>query len=379
MVTDNAFVTVIDFVKHMHMLGTVPDRNITTKETIGTGNGVNATFWLDRIGVIENTLVLYYGSAETTTTVLTETTHYTFDYDSSKITLTAAGITLLSTNNMYGVYSFHRKELSNNQLLDALNAAEQKVLRVTEQTFANYTDANPGYKKILNEQKYLGKSPQLKTFEMFYQPVVKLQTTVKTAFTLGDTNLELTSASGFPNTGTIYIDGNKVAYTSKSSNTIIVPSTTPSIAIDKKVRGEVIEVSKEVEGVDPSFTILNPDTDYIIDYLQGKVLLFDNAFWGELNSTTTLRFEANYIIRASYMTAWYKEGSNPIIPRDVAEVVYKIAARKLEEDALTNAHIEGKDGISANDLGAADDEIAAILGDYKVLNVGISPYDKNRI
>lgn len=379
MATDNSFVTVLGFVKHMHRLGSVPDRNDITKETVGVGNSVNATFWLDRIGVIEDTLTLYYGSAETTTTTLTVTTHYTFDYELSKITLTAAGITLLSTNTIYAAYNYHIKELTNAQLLDSLNAAERKLLRVSEQTFANYLDTNPGYGKITNEIKYMGFSPQLKTVETYYNPIVKLQTTTNGAYTTAGASLTLTDATGFPTTGTIYIGGNKVVYTAKTGNVLTVPVTTPSIATGAKVRGEVIEISKEVEGVEPSYTVLDPDTDYIIDYLQGKILLFDNAFWGELNATNTLRYAANYVVKSNYMTAWYEEGKVPVIPKDIQEVVYKIAARKLEEDALSNAHTEGKDGISASDLGAADQEIESILMHYKSLNVGSSPYNKPRI
>ncbi len=277
MATTNALSSPLNLIRFMNVLKTVPNKDTTTKESVGTGDSSTTTFWLDNLGVLEGTYTLYYGATEPNPTALTETTHYTIDLDNSKITLTSAGVTLVATNNIYAVYKYNSLELLNADMLTALNAAETKLLSDTEQTFADSSVANPLYRKVLNEPIKGHYDPYQKVFDLYYQPIIKIQTTTNGAYTTGGTSITLTDGSYLPTSGTIYIGGNKVAYTNRSTNTLTVPSASPIIATAATVRGEVIELSIEPEGQSPSYTVLDPDTEYEIDYNQGRIKVLANA------------------------------------------------------------------------------------------------------
>lgn len=367
--------SVLALVKYLGLLDTVPNRTDTEKELVGTGNSSTTDFWISKLGIIENKYTLYYGTTQATTTELTETTHYTLDLDNSKVVLTSAGVTLVAANNIYTAYSYNTSELLSNEMVEVLNAAETKVELFTEQRFANYTDTNPTYRKITNEQIQGHYNPVGKVFEGFFNPWVKLSTTTDGAFTLGDTTLSLTDATGFPTTGTIYVDGNKVTYTGKSSNNLTVPNTTPSVDDDSVVAGEVVEISKEPEGNALSFEVLDPDTEYEIDYLNGYINPLSNAFWGEISAEDRL-YPSNYVVRVSYFAAWHEKGTNPIVRDDIQEVVNMIAAKKFAQRMIKKAHVAGLNEFNPGALDSGDDEILRTLEYYKPLNVGLSQHDK---
>lgn len=370
--------SVLSLVKHLEIFETVPNRTDNEKEEIGTGNTSDTIFWISKLGVIENTYTIFYGSDQTTTDELTETTHYVIDLDTSQITLTAAGITLVADNKLFATYSYNNVELLNSEMIKALTAAETKVELFTEQRFANFTDDNPAYRKVIDEQIQGHYQPTGKVFEGFFNPWVELITTVNGEYTTGGTEITLTDASGFPEAGTIYIGGNKVAYSGKSTNTLTIPSATPSIDDEAVVRGEVIEVSDQPEGAALSFTVLDPELKYKIDYLNGHVNPLPNAFWGEISANARL-FPSNYVIRVSYFSAWHEDGTDPIVRDDVQEVVNMIAAKKFVQRMIKKAHIAGMNDFKPDALNSGDADILMTLEYYKPLNVGGSMHDKQEV
>lgn len=378
MATTNAYSTPLSLTKFMHLLGTVPNKDTTTRDNIGTGDNSSDTFWLSNLGVIEGTYTISYGASESSLTALTETTHYTIDLDTSKITLTASGITTVNTNNIYAAYSYNRSELLNSEMLKELNAAENKLLRATETTFADSTASNPGYRKTTDELIKGHYNPYTKVFDLFYVPLVKIQTTVNGAFTLGGTTLTLTDASLLPNTGTIYVGGNKVAYTAKSTNDLTVPNTTPSIDDGATVRGEVIEVSIEPEGTSPSYSVLDPDTEYEIDYDQGRIKILNNAYWGEIDASDRI-YPSNYLIKASYMHAWHEPGQDPEIPDEIEWVVNAMAARKLMGSVVARAHSSGLNDFNPSLVEVDKEAIMEVIDEYTPLNVGSAMYNKQSL
>lgn len=368
----------LSFTKHILALGTVPDYENNSLEEVGTGNNSKTSFWLDKLGVIENTYTIYYGADEDNVTALVENTDYTIDLDTSKITLTSGGVTKVGTNKIFAEYKYNIYQLLNSEITTALIAAQEKLKGDMEITFADYTDDDPGYKKITDEIKEIGYVPNKKVFDTYWQPIVKLQTTTNGAYTTGGTSITLTDASGFPNSGTIYIGGYKVSYTAKSGNVLTVPSSTPSISDGATVRGEVVELSMEAEGNDPVYTVLTPEQDYEIDYSQGMISLLDNAFWGELSNSDVI-YPSNYKIRLSYMHAWYEKGSVPSIPSDVEEITNMIAAKKFVQRIIKKSHIQGNNDFNPAALNSGDEEIKKVIEYYKTLNVGFSLYNKQNI
>jgi len=120
--TNATYATTQELAEFMNIEARIPDisiNNVATdrvKETVGTGDDSETIFFLDYPCILANTYTLYYGSAESTTTTLTEDTHYTLNKDLGKITLTSAGVTLLSTNNLFfslinGIITTARTEL----------------------------------------------------------------------------------------------------------------------------------------------------------------------------------------------------------------------------------------------------------------------------
>jgi hypothetical protein len=249
----------------MGLLGSVPDKDNTSLEEIGKGDNTTLTFWFDKLGVIEDTYTISYGSTASSVTALTEDTHYTVDLDTSKITLTTAGRTAVGSNYIYAEYKYNRAEIVNSDLTLALITAENKVRRDTEVKFADYTVTAPSYIQITNEIKKAQYDPYQKVYDFYHVPIVKIQTTVNGAYTTGGTSIILDDATGLPSSGTIYIGGEKVAYTARSSNTLTIPSSTASIDDAAVVRGEVIELSMEPEGTARDFDVLTPDTEYEMD------------------------------------------------------------------------------------------------------------------
>jgi len=380
MATTNGLSTPLSLMKFMHLTKTIPNKDTTTKEEVGTGDGSQLIFWLDHLGVIENTYTLYYGASESSVTALTETTHYTINLDTSEITLTTAGRTAIGINKIYAKYTYNYEELLNSEILKELNAAENKVLQMTEQVFANYTDTNPAYKKVVNEKIEGHFNPYNKVFELYYVPMVNFETTVDGDYTTGATSIVLTAVEGLPETGTIYIDGNKVSYTAKDSVTkaLTIPATTPSIDDGALVRGEVIEISTQPEGSSPSYTVLTPDTDYKIDYDQSYIKPLSNAYFGEVGNYDRI-YPTNNLIRATYFHAWHEPNTNPTVPDNIEWAVNVLAARKLMGSIVAKAHTTGLNDFNPSLINVDMEEVKETLMEYKPLNVGKSSYNKQRL
>jgi hypothetical protein len=362
--------------RYLGLLGAVPNKDSTSKELLGTGDASASVYWMSKCGILDGYLTLYYGATEpTATSTLTEDTDYTVDYDTSRVTLTASGITALSTDNLYADYKYNTAEILNSEMDEKLVAAENRIKRDTSVVFADSTASDPAYRKLVDEKKKGHFNPYEKVFDHSYAPLVKLQTTVNGAYTTGGSSITLTSASGFPNTGTIYIGGNKVAYTGKSSNVLTIPSSTPSIDDAAAVRGEVIEVSFEPEGTTPSYTVLDPDTEYEIDYENGRIKLLANAYHGEVQADQRI-YPSNYLIRTSYMHAWHEIGEDPEIPDEIEYVTNAMAARKLAGRVVNQATMLGLNEFNPSLVEVNKEEIREILEEYSQLNVSSSMYNK---
>lgn len=375
MVTNNGFSTALSLNRHIGLVGTVPERveGVTPcPELIGKGNGSQTIFFTSKQYLIENTEILSTNAG----TSLTRTTDYTMDYDDGIVTLTAAGVTALGTDDLQAdEYKYNDNSITNTEIIKALNASENKVLRRTEQAFADFTATDPAYRKVLNEQYNAAQWRRGKVYETIFQPIVEIRTTVNGAYTTGGATITVTDGTGLPNAATIYIGGNKVAYTARSGNDLTVPTSTPSIADGVKVRNEVVEVSNEAEGNEPVFRVLDPDTDFTFDYYAGKFELLDRAWFGELQNSD-VRFPSYYLVRTSYLQAWHEQDNDPEIPEDIEEVTNMIAAKKFTQRMVKKAHITGQNDFNPSALNSGDVDINETLMFYRTLDVGSSPANK---
>lgn len=342
-----------------YQAGDTPARETVASETVTAG-----TYYLDHKGVDEDSLVLYVGN---TSTALTLTTHYTFDSDTSAVTITSAGATALSGEDLTAVYDYCVLEnyLTYSDTTDALEAAESEFEDDTGQRFS--TTASPQYKQIINESLLFHKRffRVTKGLPFRFNPTVALETTVDGDYTTGSATLDVVDASKFPLSGTIYIGGNKVSYTSKSSNTLTVPTSTPSISDGATVRGEVIEISLSSEGSAPDWQVLTFNEDYEVFSDDGYVELYTSAYWNQTTISEMSMFPDNIRVRASYMQAWHEPGQDPIIPDRAVRSMYAIAARDIANQTVRKSHIGQRDNFNPAALRVGEDRIDAAKERYK--------------
>lgn len=336
--------------------GTKPRRE--TVETGDSDNSISAgAYYLSHAAVNEDTLVLYVGA---TSTALTISTDYTFDSDTSKITLTSSGATALGTSDLTAEYEYcSLSNLTYNITTRLLQAAENEFEDDTDMFFSSLTDAN--YRKIINEEiPLLKKAYRYKTdFVTVYNPLFYLETTTSGAFTTGGTEITLTSSTGLPSSGTLYIGGNKVAYTGLSGTTLTVPSSTPSISSGAVVVPFVMEVSLESEGNTPSWTVLDYNEDYEVNFDTGYVKVLSSAFFNEVSVSDINIYQNNIRMRCSYMQVWHDAGRDPEVPAQVEDAIYTIASR-----------IAAKRVIRKNQIGTTQFDPAALnVDEQRVDNI----------
>lgn len=79
--------------------------NYVVNEAVGTGDNSNKAFELDNANVLDTSYALYFFDSDNAKTTLTDTTHYSLDLATGKISLTASGVTALGTNALLASYS----------------------------------------------------------------------------------------------------------------------------------------------------------------------------------------------------------------------------------------------------------------------------------
>jgi hypothetical protein len=333
-----------------------------TRETIAAGTVTATTYYLDQKFFNPDTLILYVGATDT---ALTLTTDYTVDSDKGSITLTAAGVTAMGSSDLTGVYDYSTlKGLSYNESISFLERAEDFVEEEAETVFANQAAAAPVY-QAHNDELGVGQGLSSSLYNTQTYPLIKLQTTVNGAFTLGDVTLTLTDASGFPETGTIFVDGNKVSYTAKSTNDLTVPNTTPTIADAATVRGEVVEVSTSPSGLAPSFVVLTPDTDYQVDYDTGDIQIMNRNYYANIDGLGYAQDGTAGRMRYNYFQAWHNIGQDATIPTSLVELCYMVASRTLLQSTVFRSQINQRDNFSPQQLGFSLKDIERRMAHFR--------------
>lgn len=335
--------------------------NIPSRED--TSASVASTVYLNQLGINPDTLVVYVGDTDTE---LTLTTDYTFNSNTSALTITASGETALGGTSAKVVYEYNQLApvLTYNTSYALLSRMEQRLEQDLQTVFADQSSATPSYTQILDEFD-MGQGFRNNMYHTQYFPLISLQTTVDGNYTTGGTTLTLTSASGFPSIGTIYVGGNKVSYTAKTGNDLTVPSSTPSISDGATVRGEVIEVSLDPQGVQPSFTVLTPDVDYHIDYDTGNIQLFNEYYQVNLEGITRPINGLKGRLKYTYMQAWHKNGQNATIPTEIEELVYMMAGRNLVQRTIVKANVGQRDNFTSDSYGFSKVDMEEIKDKYR--------------
>ena len=360
------YATPLQLAQFMFIEGKIPDITATGgtrgKENVGTGDNSNTLFYLDKAYVIDRSYTLYYGATSATTTELTEDTHYTIDLDTGSITLTAAGVTLLSTNILWAVYSYTTIQITNTILQTALNAAQDEIDRRTNTHFAVATDTTPDWTKV-TEESHIGLGFTQKDYFLSKLPLADVSTTLDGAVTAGDATITVVSTAGFPTTGFISIGSDKITYSGKTATTFTGCSGATAHATGLTVNSFVIEISSTVSGSTPVFTVLEKDVDYDIDLTTGKVHLYKDDYYLVLLDNAMPQRGVPNRFRASYLSG------ESTIPSEINRVCKMIASEELMHGAVRKATATGNNSFNPTLIDVEQSWIDSIIERYTVYGI----------
>lgn len=254
-------------------------------------------------------------------------------------------------------------EFSTQQYQDALDAAEEEINRETNTVFVDGTATTPNWTKKTNES-HTGKGTKDKRYFLENYPIPDVSTTVNgTAITAGDTTVYVQSTNGFPSSGSISIENDRIDYTGKSGSAFTGCTSVSAHGTAETVRPYVIEISTTAEGQTTSWTVMEYDKDYDIDLNTGRIYLNDSSL--ESNASNTVAFSRfpSYQI-ANRFRATYISGVDSI-PKDIERLCIKIAARDLRHSTVNKAHIHGVDDFDPTPVNVDDTWIEKTLNRYR--------------
>lgn len=359
------YTTSKDFNEQLEMIESVPDYPTTTSREAtspATGDNSNTVFYLSKKGVIELTESLYTGSiAESAaTTLLTRGTHYNMDYDKSKITLTATGVSSVAENGIFTEYNYNKYNKINSIVVKALEQAESMIDDRTHTVFTSAASSTPQF-TVVTDEYHTGQGDYNRVYQTDSYPLNSSTTVLSGAIGTSTTTISVASTDGFPTTGTIAAGSNKISYTGKTSTTFTgVTGITSSVADASTVTSYVIERSLEPEGTTPSWTVMIPDVDYNIDTLSGEFNLVNSNVASEIridnfNPSPTVWNR----VRVSYQYGWES------IPEDIVYCVHLIAGKIGFSSQVLNALSRGTDGFDSGGIDDINDQIDKIINKYK--------------
>jgi len=352
--------------------GTIP-----TFELVGAGDNSNPTFYLDYRNVLGASYFIYYGTTQAAASLLTETTHYSLDKDTGKITLTAAGITLVGTKNIYAEYSYTLNGVKESFLAEVLLRAERQVDKELNTTFTNGTVANPSYPTMIEEEQ-----DSQGLFNRVYftkeRPIINIGSTLASDITSTANTLTVKTGDGtkFPLSGYIVINNELISYSGITGNTFtglvrgIDGSDATNHTSGDEINTTVIQISSTAEGGVPTWYTLKKGTDVEFEMENGKIYIYGNTIY----SNAIL---ANYItinglmpkqgvmvrFKTTYLYGWDS------VPADITRLTLLLAQRMLFTDTVMSSLVKGRNEFRPELMNIVREEIQEIEDNYRHLDM----------
>lgn len=360
------YTTQENFNRFMRMLSKVRDRsnaNFPDPENIGTGDNSTTEFTLDNGDIIQDTVILSHGANTSSRTTLEETTHYTINYDDGIITLTSAGVTEVGTDNIYAYYSYNKHGISNSIITQYLEEAESFIDQEIDTVFrTSSSDDNADYVKITDELK-IGQGQFNPEYQTDNYPLNSTTTTLDGAVSADDETITVVSTDGFPSSGYIGIENNKITYTGKTDTTFTGCSNVSAHDDGKVVTSFIMERSLDPEGDSPDWEVLAYDSDYSVDFESGMFRINRDWYAGELYTYDSPPRGVYDRVRLSYQYGYSS------LPAEIVRLVHLIAGNSLYTNEILNAVSRGKDGFNSQSVETIKEEINRILNRYKTLHI----------
>ena len=335
-----------------------------TNEEVGTGDASTTIFYLDYQNVLTDSYTLYYGADASTTTTLTETTHYTIDKDKGKITLTTAGVTLLSTNKIYAEYSYTENGMKNSYLTTVLERAEVEVDGEINSTFTDGTATNPAYPVETEYQSTEGL--QMDRWITKKKPLIDIESALDGTITSTASTLDITAGDGanYPTSGYLIIDSEVISYTGITTDQFtgltrsVFGTTAAAHTTAAAVHSTLVFISDTDENTAVSWTIQPWDTNVYIDEY-GLVYRFKDS-------------SPDVLTRAGVENRFkmiYYHG-NSTIPADITRLTLLFAKRQLIQDNVGTSMIKGRNEFRPEMFNIDINEIKRIINAHIVFPMG---------
>ena len=336
-----------------------------TNEAVGTGDDSETIFYLDQKNIINSSYTLYANAV-----AMTETTHYALDKDIGKITLTTAGVTLLSTNDLTAKYKYFDLEFSDSYLEDVLERAEKEVDNNVDSVFTDGTATNPTYPSKTEIQA----SPGYFRDQIIInkKPLVDIETTLDGDLAIDATTIPLATGTGstYPLTGQIIIGSEDVTYTGISTDSLTgctrgaLGSTATTHDDGDEVHSTILFLSNTSEGTAVTFTPQNWNT---------KMHASENGLFYSFEESVFAPSQfPNRLVKqdvANRVKIIYYYGYSTI-PEDIMRLTLLFAKRMLIQDNIGKSMIAGRDEFNPEMFNVDKEEINSIINDYKVLPLG---------
>jgi len=330
-----------------------------TNEAVGTGDDSNTEFWLDQKSVVSDSYILYANAV-----AMTETTHYEVDTDTGEITLTGAGVTLLTTNDLTAKYSYYDNGMEDSYIQAVLARAEAEVDKMLNTTFTDGTQTNPAYPLETeiqpSEGLYMDRMLTAK------KPLKDVSTILDGDITDSDTTISLDTDAGatFPSTGYIMIGSEIITYSGVTTDDLtgcsrgVLGSTAAAHSDGDAVHSTVLLRSDTAEGTAVSWTAQAWDT-LMYATEDGLIYKFKDASPDPL----TRRGVANRI-QIIYLYG------NDTVPTDITRLTILLAKRMLMQDSISKAIIAGRNEFKPEMFTADEAEIRKIAASHIALPMG---------
>jgi len=364
-----AYATTEELNEFMGLEGQVPDRTKVGEdrslEVVGTGDNSKTRFYTDRAAIIADSYTFYYGTTESTalTQPLTETTHYELDKDDGILDLTGTGVTLVGTASIYGSYQFNLVGIPDSRLSTAISQAESYINKECNTSFTDGTQATPSYTQVTNE-KHTGQGRFQRDYFLENYPLPDVSCITTELVGTGSASIAVDSTNGFLSSGVLGDGTNKITYTGKSGSAFTgVSNITSTINSGSTLTPYIFEISTTDSGTEPSWTVLNKDSDYDLDLVTGKVHIYrDDIELSILQSQNPPNLIPNRF-RATYLA-----GSSTV-PTNIKKATLMLASQDLLHMAVRKAHTSGMNNFEPGMIDVDKDWVEKILDRYRSVQI----------
>ncbi len=356
------YTTTLQFAEVVGVMKEIPSWDISgtpTNEAVGTGNNSITQFFLDQRNIIAGSYTLYANAV-----AMIETTHYTIDKSTGEITLTTAGVTILSTNNLTAKYKYFSNGMSDSYVTSVLERSEKEVDKKINSTCTDGTATNPSYPS----------ETELQSSEGFFmdristnkKPLIDIETTLNGDLAIDAVTIPLATGTGgdYPTAGIIIIGSEAITYTGISTDSLTgctrgaFETTAATHDDEDAVHSTILFRSDTTEGTAVSWTV-QPWSTSMNATAEGLIYKFKGADPSPLTRQGVAE-RVKIIYYYGYDT----------IPEEITRLALLFAKKMLSQDNIGKAIIAGRNEFRPEMLDANEKEIQDIMSSYVVLPMG---------